>query len=164
MFPPVNENRLEGSIPRPANEGPTTCERPEAAGALEAGVREIEIACAAIVKHEAESSSELIAMVYGMQDVECLTNKRRLCKGKQEATESNHCSIKLDIEKYAATVVYKSARPALPQSRSGYRTDSALILVTSMGLLTSLSASRLPHLNCAKTLMLSGVKTVNSPC
>jgi hypothetical protein len=82
VFPPVKENKLEGSIPSPANEGPTTCERPEAAGALEAGVREIETACA-IVKHEADSSSELIAMVYG----------------KQEATESNHCSIKFDIER-----------------------------------------------------------------
>lgn len=79
---------MEGSIPRPAKEGLRTCEMPEAAGALAAGVREIETACARL-KHEADSSSELIAMVYGMQDVECLTNKRRLCKEnrkRQKAT------------------------------------------------------------------------------
>lgn len=85
MSPPVKENKLDGSIPRPANEGPTTCEMPEAAGALAAGVREIETACA-ILKHEADSSSELIAMVYCMRDVECLTNKTKVMQGKQEAT------------------------------------------------------------------------------
>lgn len=94
----MKENKLEGSIPRPANEGPTTCEMPEAAGALAAGVREIETACA-IVKHEADSSSELIAMVYCMRDVECLTNKTKVMQGKQKATGSNHCSIKFDIER-----------------------------------------------------------------
>jgi hypothetical protein len=80
-FPPVKENRFEGSIPRPANEGATTCESPEAAGALAAGVREIETACA-IVKHEADSSSDWIAMMYGMQDVECLTNKTKVLQRK----------------------------------------------------------------------------------
>jgi hypothetical protein len=53
-----------------------------------------------------------------------MPNKQtKVMQRKQEATESNHCSIKLDIEIYAATVVYKSVRPALPQSRSGWGTD-----------------------------------------
>jgi hypothetical protein len=105
VFPPVKENKLEGSIPSPANEGPTTCERPEAAGALEAGVREIETACA-IVKHEADSSSELIAMVYGMQDVECLTNKRRLCKENKKRQKATTALLNLILKENAATVVY----------------------------------------------------------
>jgi hypothetical protein len=70
---------------------------PEAAGALAAGVREIETACA-MVKHEADSSSELIAMVYGMQDVECPTNKRRLCKENKKRQEATTALLRSILE------------------------------------------------------------------
>jgi hypothetical protein len=118
----VKENKLEGSIPRPANEGPTTCEMPEAAGALEAGVREIETAYA-IEKHEADSSSDWIAMVYDVRDVKCLTNKRRLCKENKKRQKVTTALLNLILEETRRRSPTKVlVRPSNNQDRDRART------------------------------------------
>lgn len=117
---------------------------PEAAGALAAGVREM--AACAIVKHEADSSSELIAMMYA--NVEYPTSKRRR-QGKQKATGSK--TALFDIEKSREAC---GGRPLQKASKSG---SPILIVIVHVHFMTYLglkrvSTSRLPHFGGCKTV------------